>query len=115
MKLATALIATTTLLALPTTALASSKTAQNINACKTEIQTQLGADADALNMDFKKVRGNTRLQKLNFVVDLNGTRDRLTCNVSRDASIEIKWGDDVKPVATRVVEADADTSTTAGE
>ncbi|MGB6229235.1 MAG: hypothetical protein WBF53_03810 [Litorimonas sp.] len=103
MKTLTTLAATAALIALPTAAFASStKTAENINACSTEIQQQLATKAD---LDFKKVKGNSRLQTLTFDIEADGEKDKVTCKVRRDASVEVVWGDDVKPATTLSVEA----------
>jgi len=107
MKIASALITTAALLALPQLALASTKTSENISTCKAEIQTRLADTATVTDIDFKKVKGNSRLQTLSFRIKADGETDIVKCKVRRDEAVEIKWGKSVKPAISKAVEADA--------
>lgn len=113
MKIATALIGTAALIVLPHAAFASTSTSQNISTCSDEIRSQLGATAGEADLDFKTVKGNSRVQTLSFRIDADGERDKVTCKVRRDNSVEVIWGKTVKPKMSKSVEAKA--STTAGE
>ena len=97
MKTLTTLAATAALIALPTAAFASStQTSANISTCSAKIAQELGTDT---NVDFRKVKGNSRLQTLTFRVEADGQKDKVTCKVRRDASVEVVYGKTVKPAA----------------
>ncbi|GLQ20035.1 hypothetical protein ACFFUB_04185 [Algimonas porphyrae] len=111
MKLNTLVIAAAALMVLPQAASASTKTADHIASCTSEIQSSMGATAT--DIDFKAVRGNSRLQTLTFAIDANGTSDTVKCKVRRKGAVEIVWGKSVKPVMAKSVQAK--TETNAGE
>lgn len=108
MKTASVLFAAAALIVLPTAAMASTSTAANIATCKAEIESKLAAtDTD---LDFKTVKGNSRVQTLKFDIDADGQSDKVTCKVRRDNSVEVIWGKTVKPKMDKAVEAEAATS-----
>lgn len=112
MKLSTAILATTVLIVLPQTAFAgSANTSEKISACTDEIQTQLGA-SDA-QLEFKTVKGNSRVKTLSFRIEAGGERDKVTCKVRRDDTVEVVWGKTVKPKMDKAVQANVKTN--AGE
>ncbi|MGB3455210.1 MAG: hypothetical protein WBG08_06045 [Litorimonas sp.] len=111
MKTASALTAAAALLVLPTAAFASTDTAENISVCKAEIESKLAASD--MDLDFRKVKGNSRVQTLSFRIDADGEKDKVTCKVRRDDTVEVIWGKTVKPVMSKSVQAEA--TTTAGE
>ena len=113
MKIASTLIATAALIALPTAAFAKTNTAENISTCKAEIATKMAATATDTDLDFKSVKGNSRKQTLKFRIKADGESDKVTCKVSRDNSVEVVWGKTVKPVISKAVQAEE--ATTAGE
>lgn len=113
MKLATALIATATALALPTVAMANN-TSENISTCQVEIRDQLAPQAQNVDIDFKTVKGTSRLQTLSFRLELNGERDNVKCKVRRDDTVEIDWGKDIKPAQPQLVEAPQTQDTVSG-
>jgi hypothetical protein len=102
-----------TLFILPSAAFASTSTAENISACKAEIESQMASTATDTSLDFKTVKGNSRVQTLSFRINADGEKDRVTCKVRRDDTVEVIWGKTVKPVISKSVEAE--TSATAGE
>lgn len=113
MKTLTTLCATAALIALPTAAFASStQTSANISACTAKISQQLQGDS---NVDFRKVKGNSRLQTLTFRVEAEGAKDKVTCKVRRDASVEVVWGKTVKPAAKVLTVQAEETEAPAGE
>lgn len=111
MKIASALIGTVALIALPTAALASNMTVENISTCKAEIETRMETSASETSLDFKKVKGNSRAQTLSFRIDADGETDTVKCKVSRDDTVEIKWGKSVKPMMAKAVEVEKTLST----
>ena len=113
MKTLSTLIATTALLALPQMAFASTKTAENIQTCTSEIQTQFGGDAANAELDFKRVKGNSRLQTLTFDIRAEGEKDKVTCKVRRDDTVEVVWGKKVQP--KKVLSVQAEGASNAGE
>ena len=113
MKTLSTLIAASALIAVPQFASASTKTAENIDSCKTEINAQIDTTASDTDLDFKRVKGNSRLQTLTFDIKADGERDRVTCKVRRDNSVEIVWGKKVQP--KKVLSVEAEGTTTAGE
>lgn len=113
MKITSALIGAAALIALPTFASASTETSENISACKAEIETLMATSANETVLDFKKVKGNSRVQTLSFSIDADGESDNLKCKVRRDNSVEVIWGRKVQPKMDMAVEAEAET--TAGE
>jgi len=113
MKITTALIGTVALIALPTFASASTETSENISTCKAEIATLMETSATETVLDFKKVKGNSRVQTLSFSINADGESDNVKCKVRRDNSVEIKWGKKVQPKMDMAVEVE--TTTTAGE
>ncbi|MEM7730457.1 MAG: hypothetical protein AAF311_14515 [Pseudomonadota bacterium] len=106
-------LAAAALLALPQVAFASAKTSEAISTCKSEIQTLMAATASETDLDFRTVKGNSRVQTLSFRIDADGEKDKVTCKVRRDDTVEVIWGDTVKPEVTRSVQLDE--ATTAGE
>ena len=71
----TTLIATAAaLVVLPSTAFASTNTAENISICKAEIETQLANTVTDADLDFKTVKGNSRVQTLAFRIDADGEK-----------------------------------------
>lgn len=113
MKTVSTLIAASALLALPQIASASTKTAANIDTCTTEIRSQIGGEASATDLDFKRVKGNSRLQTLTFNIEADGEKDRVSCKVRRDNSVEIVWGKKVQP--KKVLSVKAEGVSSAGE
>lgn len=105
MKITSALIATAAFIVLPQAAFASNMTSENITTCKAEIETRMAATASETVLDFKKVKGNSRAQTLSFRIDADGESDTVKCKVSRDDSVEIKWGKSVKPKTAKAVTA----------
>ncbi|WP_298914143.1 hypothetical protein [uncultured Algimonas sp.] len=106
------LLAAAALIVLPGAALASTSTADNISACKAEIESQL--DATQTDLDFKTVKGNSRVQTLSFRIEADGEKDKVTCKVRRDDTVEVVWGKTVKP-AEKVLSVEADVSASAGK
>jgi hypothetical protein len=104
MKIASALIGTAALIILPQAAFASNMTAENISTCKAEIETRMATTASETALDFKKVKGNSRAQTLSFRIDADGETDTVKCKVSRDDTVEIKWGKSVQPKMAKAVE-----------
>jgi hypothetical protein len=113
MKIASALIGTTALILLPQAAFASNMTSDNISTCKTEIETRMAASVSETTLDFKKVKGNSRAQTLSFRINADGETDTVKCKVSRDDTVEIKWGKSVKPKMAKAVQVEE--TMTAGE
>lgn len=113
MKIASALIGTAALLVLPQAAFASAMTAENISICKAEISTAMAATASETDLDFKTVRGNSRVQTLSFEIDADGQTDTVKCKVRRDDTVEVVWGKSVKPKMAKAVKAEE--TTVAGE
>lgn len=113
MKIASALIGSAALLVLPQAAFASNMTAENIATCKTEIETRMAATASETDLDFKKVKGNSRVQTLSFTIDADGETDTVKCKVRRDDSVEVIWGKSVQPKMAKAVQVEE--TMTAGE
>lgn len=113
MKIASALIATAALLALPQVAFASAKTAEQISTCTAKIEAQMATTASETALDFKTVKGNSRVQTLTFRIDADGDSDTVKCKVRRDDTVEVVWGKKVKPTMAKAVEAT--TTLNAGE
>lgn len=113
MKIASALIGTAALLVLPQAAFASNMTAQNISTCKAEIETRMATTATETDLDFKTVKGNSRVQTLSFTIDADGETDTVKCKVRRDDTVEVIWGKSVQPKMAKAVEATK--TMTAGE
>lgn len=113
MKIASALLTATALLALPTAAFANNMTAENIATCKAEIETHMATTANETSLDFKKVKGNSRVQTLSFRINADGESDNVKCKVRRDDTVELIWGKTVQPKMDKAVQAE--TTTTAGE
>ena len=110
MKTLSPVLVAAALLVTPTSALAANNAGENITACKTEIVKSFSVDADALDIDFKKMYGTSRRQMYSFVIKQNGERDIVKCKVSRDGAVEIQWGDVVTPVQSQLVKAEEKTS-----
>lgn len=113
MKIASVLIGTAALIILPQAAFASNMTAENIATCKTEIETRMASTASETTLDFKKVKGNSRVQTLSFRIDADGESDTMKCKVRRDDTVELIWGKSVQPKMDKAVQAEE--ATTAGE
>ena len=113
MKNASILAAAAAILVLPSAAFASTNTAANISACKAEIETKMAATASDMDLDFRTVKGNSRVQTLAFRINADGKKDKVTCKVRRDDSVEVIWGKSVKPKFTKAVQAEE--AATAGE
>jgi hypothetical protein len=113
MKIASALIGTAALLVLPQAAFASTMTAENISICKAEITTAMASTASETDLDFKTVKGNSRVQTLSFDIDADGETDTVKCKVRRDDSVEVVWGKSVKPKMAKAVQVEE--TMTAGE
>ena len=110
----TTLIATAAaLIVLPSAAFASTNTAENISICKAEIETELANTVTDADLDFKTVKGNSRVQTLAFRIDADGEKDKVTCKVRRDDTVEVVWGKTVKPEVSKTVQAEE--ASTAGE
>lgn len=107
MKMLSTLLATVAVLTLPQIAAASSQTADNLNVCATEIRSQIQDTESKADLDFKSVKGNSRLQTLTFRIEAQGERDTVRCKVRRDDSVEIVWGKSVKPKPVLSFKADA--------
>lgn len=103
MKTASALIATAAFIALPQVAFASTETAEQISVCTAKIETHMATTASETALDFKKVKGNSRLQTLTFRIDADGNSDTVKCKVRRDDTVEIVWGKKVKPTMSKSV------------
>lgn len=106
MKIASALITTAALLVLPQASFASNMTSENISTCKAEIETRMETSASETALDFKKVKGNSRAQTLSFSINADGEKDTVKCKVSRDDTVEIKWGKRVQPMMTKAVKVE---------
>ncbi|MEL6688146.1 MAG: hypothetical protein AAFP97_11060 [Pseudomonadota bacterium] len=104
MKTTTLIASAAALLVLPSAAFASTSTAKNISVCKAEIESQLATTADDMDLDFKTVKGNSRVQTLSFRIDADGEKDKVTCKVRRDDTVEVVWGKTVKPEISKSVE-----------
>ena len=76
-----------------TPALAGSKTAANINACAELVRAELPLSADDVNVEFKRVKGTSRLQTLTLKVQAEDVRGRVTCKVRRDEAPVLAWDD----------------------
>lgn len=113
MKTASALIGTVALIALPTAAFASNMTVEHISTCKAEIETRMETSASETSLDFKTVKGNSRAQTLSFRIYADGEKDTVKCKVSRDNTVEIKWGKSVQPKIAKAVKVEE--TMTAGE
>ena len=113
MKPATLIATAAALIVLPSAALASTDTAENISVCKAEIEGQLAKTESEMDLDFKTVRGNSRVKTLAFVIETDGEKDKVTCKVRRDDTVEVVWGKTVKPELSKSVQAEE--ASTAGE
>lgn len=113
MKNASAFIATAALVVVPSFAFASTNTSANISTCKAEIETRMADTASETDLDFRKVKGNSRVQTLSFRIEANGEKDNVKCKVRRDNTVEVIWGKTVQPKIDKAVQAES--ATTAGE
>jgi hypothetical protein len=101
------------ILVLPSAAFASTSTSANISACKAEIEAKMAETAQDMEIDFRTVKGNSRVQTLAFRINADGEKDKVTCKVRRDDTVEVLWGKKVKPEVAQSVQAEE--TTTAGE
>ncbi len=91
-RTATALIALAAFATAPS-ALAGSKVSKNLNACADLVRAELPIDASDVNVDFKSVKGTSRLQTLTLKVQAEDVKGRVTCKVRRNTSPELVWDD----------------------
>lgn len=99
---AAALVAAT----VATPALAGSKTGQNLGACAEAIRAELPLAADAVTVDFKRVKGTARSQTLMLKVSAEDVTDRVTCKVKRDQAPVISWGDELEALRVELAKRD---------
>lgn len=113
MKNATLIATAAALLVLPSAAMASTSTAEHISVCKAEIESKLASSVSETDLEFRNVKGNSRVQTLAFRIEADGEKDKVTCKVRRDDTVEVVWGKTVKPEVTKTVEVEE--TATAGE
>ena len=102
MQRITAAILTAATLAAAPAAFAGSKTAENVNACAQLVRAELPNTTDAVDVQFKRVKGTSRLQKLTLKVAAEDVRGTVTCKVRRGEAPTIEWDDTLEAFRTEL-------------